>query len=239
MSGERLKQIRNAIGISQTQLAKELGLAQSTYAKYELGGSIPESVMCYLAEKGFNLHWLVTGQGPMFLGGNPSELNTPIESADGLSKLLPATIHTPKGEVMVSPNEEMLFVPITQQKLSAGQGEDWGDDAYTGERVPVLKRLVKRYGAKLLASQVVGDSMEPTISNGDVAIYARECVQGDGIYALSVQGDVLIKRVSFDKLSNKLTIISDNSKYPVRDVPANADGVMVLGKVISWVHVEE
>ncbi|MDY4611482.1 MAG: S24 family peptidase [Sphaerochaetaceae bacterium] len=238
MSGERLKQIRNAIGISQTQIAKELGLAQSTYAKYELGGAIPESVMCYLAEKGFNIHWLVTGDGPMFLDANTGSRRT-ISGQDSEQNFIPTTIHTPRGDVVVSKDDAMLYVPITEQRLSAGPGQEWGDDAYTGERVPVLKRLVSQYGKKLLASQVVGDSMEPTISNGDIAIYAKECVQGDGIYALSVQGDVLIKRVSFDKLSNKLTIISDNNKYPVRDVPANADGVMVLGKVISWVHVEE
>ena len=65
---ERLALIRSVIGGSQKDFSARLGLSQSSYAKYEKGSnSIPDSTKVGLAGLGINTHWLLTGDGEMFI----------------------------------------------------------------------------------------------------------------------------------------------------------------------------
>ena len=91
----------------------------------------------------------------------------------------------------------------------------------------------------LTAAEVKGDSMiEANIYPGDIVIFARGRIEGDGIYVLALAGDVLVKRLQFDALSNELEIISMNRNYKPRIVSADADGLRILGKVVGWFHNE-
>ena len=91
----------------------------------------------------------------------------------------------------------------------------------------------------LTAAEVKGDSMmDANIYSGDIVIFARGRIEGDGIYVLSLAGEVLVKRLQFDALSNELTIISMNKNYAPRTVSADADGLRILGKVVGWFHNE-
>ncbi|AEC02052.1 LexA family transcriptional regulator [Parasphaerochaeta coccoides] len=228
MVGDRLKQARNEMRLSQMQLAKELGLAQSTYAKYELGGAIPEPVMQFLAQRQFNLHWLITGQGSMYLDGSGTDTLEPIAAS---------TFITPKGKTYaVTIAEGVVSVPILTQRVSAGPGQEFLPADITEERLPVLERFVRMYPKEsLFAAEVRGDSMTGIqLFDADLVIFVREQVEGDGIYVLSVDGEVFVKRVEFDPFDKKLTIRSENERYAPREV--EADRVELLGKVVGWLH---
>ena len=71
----RLKEIRQQEGVSQSAFATLFGLKQQTYQKYESGiASIPDDLKAQLAERyGINLHWLITGEGPMHVGETEGE----------------------------------------------------------------------------------------------------------------------------------------------------------------------
>ncbi|MCP4218727.1 MAG: helix-turn-helix transcriptional regulator [bacterium] len=68
--GERLKQVRKVLGLSQRQIAAQLLTSRSTYSQNETGVYIPGASMLYklLADKGVSLNWLVGGVGDMFDG---------------------------------------------------------------------------------------------------------------------------------------------------------------------------
>ncbi len=81
--------------------------------------------------------------------------------------------------------------------------------------------------------------MEPTLHYGEPVVYVREFIQGDGIYVLAVNGELLVKRLQFYKIFNRLHIISDNTKYRSVEIPLEGlDNVRIQGKVVIWVHGE-
>ena len=68
----RLKQLRAALGLNQTEMAQELGITQPTYCQFETG-TRPFQV-CYVktlvGQFGVNEEWLMTGRGEMFVKSN-------------------------------------------------------------------------------------------------------------------------------------------------------------------------
>ena len=66
---------------------------------------------------------------------------------------------------------------------------------------------------KIKGIQVDGDSMEPTLRDGDYVLIDENTIFGvNGIYAIQLGGQILIKRLQF-KMDGTILIISDNSKY--------------------------
>ena len=219
----RLKSLRTQLGLSQAKLAAKCGISQTTYANYELGTSLNNKVLASLYNLGVSLPWLLLGEGPMFredteFAGAKVEGDTKIQEQD----------------------DTTLLIPMTNMKLSAGKGWDWdSDESFTGEMLPVPMKIARRFDeTHLIAATVKGDSMEPTLHDGEPVAYVREFENGDGIYALAILDEVYIKRLSIDKLKREITIISDNPKYPAKTYPMDQDGLQVLGKVVFWIHIE-
>ena len=221
-------------------------MPQTTYSKYELGGSIPEKVLQGLHNKGYNIVWLITGEGAMHLNEAESTAkydlrsrNHHLANVEGWEKT--ETIAEKHGEYHVTVKDSTtLLIPMTNMKLSAGKGWDWdSDESFTGEMLPVPMKIARRFDeSHLIAATVKGDSMEPTLHDGEPVAYVREFENGDGIYALAILDEVYIKRLSIDKLKREITIISDNPKYPAKTYPMDQEGLQVLGKVVFWIHVE-
>lgn len=64
----RIKQIRSALGLNQTEFAKQLGLSQSTLAMIEVGkrNFSDKHIKIICSTFNINENWLRTGQGEMF-----------------------------------------------------------------------------------------------------------------------------------------------------------------------------
>ena len=88
---ERIKAIRNAVGKSQTDFAKELSVSRSAICKMESGENYPSEQTIKLICREFNVNeeWLRTGNGEMF---------QPITKDDEISKLF--------GEVLKENNDD-------------------------------------------------------------------------------------------------------------------------------------
>jgi transcriptional regulator with XRE-family HTH domain len=65
----RLLRLRKKIGLSQVDMSTSLGISQSNYSKYEMGLVSPGySFLTKLYSKySVNIHWLLTGEGSMYL----------------------------------------------------------------------------------------------------------------------------------------------------------------------------
>lgn len=62
--GKRLKEIRKDLGITQKEMSQRYGIGLSSLQRYENGQSVPGGIFLIdLATKGYNLHWLMTGDG--------------------------------------------------------------------------------------------------------------------------------------------------------------------------------
>lgn len=72
MIEQRLKEIRNSVGLSQKDFGAIMGIAQTSYANYENGrSSIPASLLEALSLKlNLNLNWLITGEGSVYINSD-------------------------------------------------------------------------------------------------------------------------------------------------------------------------
>jgi phage repressor protein C with HTH and peptisase S24 domain len=88
---------------------------------------------------------------------------------------------------------------------------------------------LKRFGKQLAALTVEGDSMYPTLDRGDLVICDSCGWSGEGIYALRMNSEGFVKRVTHDP--GKLLIISDNPKYPIREYKEDIEDFEIIGRV--------
>jgi transcriptional regulator with XRE-family HTH domain len=67
--GERFRQARQHIGLSQLELGNLLGLTQSNIARIETGRVFPRLSVCHYLRwhHTISLNWLITGKGEMVL----------------------------------------------------------------------------------------------------------------------------------------------------------------------------
>lgn len=80
-----------------------------------------------------------------------------------------------------------------------------------------------------------GDSMAPTIRNGDALLVDAgvKSVESDAIYFFMMRGQHHVKRIQ--RNLDGLTIISDNTQYREIDVPGDREAdIHVLAQIIYW-----
>lgn len=72
---ERIKQLRNTLGLTQEKFAERLGVKRNTIATYEIGRNEPIDAVISLMCREFNVNenWLRNGEGEMFKERSPSE----------------------------------------------------------------------------------------------------------------------------------------------------------------------
>ena len=131
----------------------------------------------------------------------------------------------------------LIEIPVLNVDASAGFGAiAESETAHTrfGFDDRWLARLTRAKSASLSIIHVLGDSMEPTLSDGDeVLVDASD--QGsrlrDGIYVLRADDALVVKRVTLKPGGRKITISSDNSAYPSWD-DVDRSEIQVVGRVI-------
>ncbi|WP_019292880.1 XRE family transcriptional regulator [Lactococcus petauri] len=128
--------------------------------------------------------------------------------------------------------EKDRLIPIeTVEKVSAGFGFHYGENEKT--TYYTSRNDLPRFD---FATVVDGDSMEPTLHDGDVILIRQnyDTPQG-GIYVVDYDGTSWVKEVSIDE--NELVLHSINEKYPDRFLPVPPeDGEYwnIVGKVVDW-----
>jgi phage repressor protein C with HTH and peptisase S24 domain len=246
-----LKNLRKDLGKSQQEMADYLGIPQRTWANYECGRSEPRMrILTALAEKGHTVPGLTSGlaEDVAAAGISRPELETRREIARKMAGEAPSD--TPvdnawaekvdaeyrrkpcKNSLKVYDLSELppdsFVVPLMNQRLSAGPGSYVPDEEEAKALIKVPSYLAQ-YGEHIAALTVDGDSMEPTLHRGDMVVCDSMGWSGEGIYALLISGDGFVKRIT--KAPGKVIIISDNTKYPVREEPEESQDLHIIGRV--------
>ena len=229
---ERFKEIRISNELSQKEFAEKLGTSQGVISDIEHGRKgISRNVLLALGtEFNINATWVLTGEGDMFLPRQISAFKTAEQTINSVNEALIKNAEsidetiTPPQEL----NQNDFVVPILDQSLSAGKGQLLPADDNPIGYIAVPKEL-KRYGNKLAAIYVNGDSMEPTLQRGDLVVCDSCGWDGDGIYALRMDGCGYVKRLA--RKPGKLVVISDNPKYETWEEPTESEAVSIIGRV--------
>lgn len=97
-----------------------------------------------------------------------------------------------------------------------------------------LKRLTATPASQLSIVRVQGDSMAPTLNEGDdILIDTGDCGERlrDGIYVLRVDDSLVVKRLALHPQGRSVTVQSDNPAYP--DWPDfSLSDIHCIGRVI-------
>lgn len=142
------------------------------------------------------------------------------------------------------PNENvgpLITIPILYSHVAAGEpGSSHPNTGKSSVRLEAqwLEKLGLRQG-RTSFSYVEGDSMAPTLYDGDEIIIDHDDGAArlrNGIYVFTVDQSLVIKRVSAGPIRGKLVISSDNPAYPVW-VNIEAESLNVLGRVV-WMGRE-
>ena len=125
---------------------------------------------------------------------------------------------TGKGEMFISSDITKISDNYSIDLLNVRAGAGEGIYNYVIETVDTIS-LDKSFFRtpintnKIKGIQVDGDSMEPTLRDGDYVLIDENINFGtNGIYAIQYGGQILIKRLQF-KMDGTILIISDNDKY--------------------------
>ena len=121
--------------------------------------------------------------------------------------------------------------------VSAGPGAIAGHEfakPYFGFDERWLKALTATPSSKLSIVRVEGDSMSPTLNDGDDILVdlgdSSERLR-DGIYVLRVDESLIVKRLALNPMGKRVTVQSDNPAYP--DWPdCGLDEIQSIGRVI-------
>jgi phage repressor protein C with HTH and peptisase S24 domain len=138
---------------------------------------------------------------------------------------------------------DYTLVPRLQVQASAGPGavgfaEEQGQFDDPGNILAFRRDWLRRIGVAPQAARALtarGDSMEPTIHDGDILLAdtSVEHIVDNGIYVLVLAGLLLLKRVHPTR-DGSVTLISDNPLYPQEIVPVHEIPDLVVAGRIRW-----
>jgi hypothetical protein len=202
--------------VTQKELADRIGVTNTAIAKITNGQTLNPKYILELANAlNVDVQWLKNGKGEQ-----PS-FSQAVENIDTEEK-----------------EKHQLRVEVLDVYASAGNGSfltgDLAGDicAIEFENEYFMQSFQRANEKGLAIINVTGDSMEPTLQNGDL-LYVdvrKNYYCGDGIYVFSLGDTLYVKRLQLT--GNKLLIHSDNKFYDTWDIhPEDEEQFIIHGKV--------
>lgn len=258
--GEKLKAIRLHRNMSQDDLAKLVGTTKQTISRYETGINSPRLDSIAVISKKLNIDMSLLINRKYSINdvlypdtnnsGTPSNLNNAGSSSELLKS--PIILNTAnhmshlntRGKTLVAnyardlvnsgsySNSDLTVNDCELYSIAsaaAGTGS-YNDNSQNKFHILKTENIVK-HDAMI---DVCGNSMQPTISDGDVAFISYSFNKKDGeIYVVQIDDDTVIKRCYFE--NDSLKLVSDNPDYNDRIISGTAlETVRIIGRVIAW-----
>lgn len=203
---ERLRSLMNERDIRQIDLTRAIGAPRQTVSRW-LSDMVPraESVSKIAEYFGVSPQWL--------LGGDDGSGSVSIPVGDDID------------------------IPQFDVAASCGGGAEGNNAPPLLRMVRVTKQFLQRYATDadqkhLSLISVSGDSMEPTLFDGDsVLVDTSQTVPRDGIYAIYFDSGLFVKRLQ--RQPGLIRVVSDNPKYSPFDVKVSQMeemGFRVIGR---------
>jgi phage repressor protein C with HTH and peptisase S24 domain len=212
-------------------MAELINISYKGWQGYESGDNVPGgNVLQSIARLGFNINWLLTGEGPMYESDRQIYQQ---EEKEG-------NLFIKEREVKFNEQEskwqdEFVLIPVMQGRISAGGG--LVPDNTVEMKCAFKKEWIAKKGdyKNMSMIRIQGDSMSPTLLDGDVVLVNHNIQAvgaAGGIYAITFQDEIIIKRINKVFPTGQLKIQSDNPSYESFIVdPAQ---IIINGKVIWY-----
>jgi len=245
---DRLREERVETGMSQTEFAAVAGVGKQSQINYESGKRHPDaSYLSAIAGIGVDVLYILTGRREL-------SASQPRTMKDVHNAVMAGAIRGTQVKVMgeVMGEERPIYnvsldgadyaaIPRIDARLSAGAGavneEVEHSDALAFRRDWLRERGISPSDACLLT--VTGDSMAPTLHDGDLVMIdrRRRDIRNHRVYALiDTDGTARVKRL--DLIPKQLLILtSDNPAHPTETRQGDdMNLVNILGEVVWSAH---
>jgi phage repressor protein C with HTH and peptisase S24 domain len=245
---ERVKARREALRLSQEELARKVGVTRGTIQRYEAGDIPKGDNMILIAEAlDCSVDWLLSGKNPPTSGSTSgaegaSEAGTPWEKAKVVSingKNFDSTTQ-PQEENEISTgsdqeeNEHFVFLPLFEAELSAGDGSFIASDL-SSVRLAFRRQWLRHKATSLnnlVLLTVRGTSMEDILWDGDTVLVdcGRKSIHSGGLFAIGMGELIYIKKLEL-LVGGRVMVISENrDEYPPYEV--DQAELRIIGQVI-------
>lgn len=250
--GHRVKTRREECKITQSDLADKIRVSKTTIQNYE-AGNIPKGLYLFKLSRALkcSIDYLMIGEESPYIQEdwvieNPSGMNDEelteynatkknwLNSKSHDNGLLEQKPISPEDEVE---GREYVRVPRYEVAASAGGGAFVESEQivdYLSFRSEWVRNALGVSPKALALINVIGDSMEPTLSDGDVVLLDTTLrgVQDSAIYVMQLNGTLLVKRIQ-NRLDGSLEVMSDNSRYKPETVSGEAiNQLKIIGRVV-------
>jgi len=206
--GTRLKSERKRLSRTLVHTSALIKVTDRTFSRWESGRSIPSDKLLELKTLGFDIYYVLTGS-QLPVEAEPVSFNGAVSNDYAMILIDSAFNASRKGEAI---NPDNLIDSIAFKKA-------W------------LKDSLNVNHENLLLKNIEGDSMEPTLRPGDLALIdSSDSSKRDGIYLLRINGVFLVRRIQ--RFPSKIKIICDNPLYESFEVNIIDKGVEIIGRVI-------
>jgi phage repressor protein C with HTH and peptisase S24 domain len=220
-----LAALNEALGLARTDATLSQIKNKSAHSKTGTPRCMGDPLARRIEERlGLPLGWMDTP---------PSSEQAQVTSHGAASEALDGSDHPSIGNVRF---------PVLELAASAGPGREPADYAAVLGHIDLAEQWArKRLGERLDRIRVLpvkGDSMSPTINDGDLAFVDTSCnhFEGEGVYVLVFNQALLIKRLSADFATQRIQILSDNGHH--KPALAREDELTICGRVRAWMSVK-
>lgn len=196
--------------------ASKVGIPVATFSRvYNEGGQLKTEALVRISEiTGCSIDWLLTGEGPMKRGEEVRE-HYPVYDSSDLDQ------------------DEYALIPRYNVEVSAGGGALVDGEVQIGT-MAFKREWLRRMGyevGKLALVTARGDSMEPTVCDGDLLLVdMRQAEIVDGaIHVIRINDHLLAKRLQIG-LTGQVIVRSDNVRYSPME--STRDALQVVGRVV-------
>lgn len=203
--GARLREERERLGLNQTDFAGLGEASKHSQIDWENDKSAPNArFLAAIAEAGVDVRYVVTGE---------------------------------RGATSAHATGGFVMVPRYDVRASAGHGATVTSEQVVDHlafREEWVRNALGVAQKDLALITVKGDSMEPTLSNGDLILVDMhtQSIGDNAVYVLRNDGQLLVKRVQ-RKLDGSIVIKSDNVAYDPETIDARSAGKLkVVGRVV-------
>lgn len=217
--GSRIKRTRDKN--TQKEFAKNLSFSTSYLSEVESGKTKPslELLLKISQITNYSLHWLLTGEGPLFIGATESMVK--------------------EDSAFYGVLDGFTVIPNLALEDEAGM-EVQGIEQGGAERYAFRRQWLRSKGKveDLVLIEARGDSMDPTIADGDVVLIDRskkQVVVGN-MYALRTKNAVMVKRLQPIGAA-RIKVMSDNKLYDSYEINLESGDTEIIGQVI-WIGRE-
>jgi len=229
--GRRLRSVRAELRLNQTEVARAVGVTQSSIAAYEGDKRRPPLSVALALELKFRIshQWLLQGVGDRFTGARPSRpaIVTSPKELESLRRL--------EGE------DRYYAVPYLRDAAAAGAGLVMEEQV---EGYCIIHQRVAPHPERIRCVRISGDSMAPTLTDGSIVAVDTMPIplrnlEGRIVCCRTADGAVVIKRL---RLRNHFALLfSDNSDqrtFPPIVVDLREVEDPIIGQVIwAWVDL--